>query len=239
MDRSAAELSARWSVRSLPVARCSWRAAGRPFHPGHRGVQQAGGLGGGKCQHITEQQYGPLAGWQQLDGGQERQVDAFPQVILGLRLMVGQQAQAGVGVRLQGHDLHVGCVRRRRRRPGARKRGGRPGLKGQAPVGGDPVQPLPHRRAVLEPVQVPPCPHEDLLHHVFGILERSQHPVTMHVQLPQVGADQIRERPLVAGPGQCQQLRRVWGRTGAAHHPPLLKNGQSPPAMAARSSCAS
>jgi hypothetical protein len=220
MDRSTAELAAGRSGRSRPVFLQGGPAALQgTVHPGHRGVQQAGGLGRGKRQHITQQQHRALAGWQQLDGGQERQVDAFPQVIAGLRVIGGQHSQAGVGVRLQRHDLHVGCVGWRRGGPGAEaRRGGRPGPKGQAPVGGDPVHPLPQRRAVLEPAQVPPCPHQNLLHHVLGVLEGPEHPVAVHMQLVQVGGDQVRERLLIARPGQCQQPRRL-RRIRAAHHP--------------------
>ncbi len=62
---------------------------------------------------------------------------------------------------------------------------------------------------MLEPVQVPPRPHENLLHDVLGILDRPEHPVTMHLQLALERADQSFERQLIARPGQRHEPRRV------------------------------
>jgi len=55
-------------------------------------------------------------------------------------------------------------------------------------------------------------------HDILSILDRPEHPVAVHLQLALVGADQARERLLIARPGQCQQPRRL-RRIRAAHHP--------------------
>ena len=41
--------------------------------------------------------------------------------------------------------------------------------RGQARVGGDPVQPGPHRRTALEPLVGPPRPQVRFLHQVLGL----------------------------------------------------------------------
>ena len=75
----------------------------------------------------------------------------------------------------------AGVVRRR-----TQARGQRPGAaldRGQARVGGDPVQPGPDRRPALERAVGAPRAQVGLLHQVFGFLGRAEHPVAVRQQL--------------------------------------------------------
>jgi hypothetical protein len=54
----------------------------------------------------------------------------------------------------------------------------------------------------------PPGPQQRLLHHVVGVVYRTQHPIAVLVQLAPVRLDKLGERPLVAlarGSQQHQQ----------------------------------
>ena len=55
----------------------------RAVHRGLAGLQDARGLRGGEAQHVAQQQHGALPGRQQLDDGQEGQLDALAQLIDG------------------------------------------------------------------------------------------------------------------------------------------------------------
>ena len=67
----------------------------------------------------------------------------------------------------------------------------------QAPVGRHSVQPRPHRGAALETLHAQPGGEQGLLHHVLGVLERTEHPVAVHLQLTTVRFDQLGERVTV------------------------------------------
>src|ERR1700730_852255 len=70
--------------------------------------------------------------------------------------------------------------------PGA-PRAAAPALqRGQAGAGGDPVEPGPQGRPLLEPVVGAPGTQVGLLHQILGIVHRAEHPVTMREQLAPV-----------------------------------------------------
>jgi hypothetical protein len=48
-------------------------------------------------------------------------------------------------------------------------------------------------------VAIPPRAKEGLLHCVFGVLERAEHPVAVQLELGPVALNERRERGLVAG----------------------------------------
>src|SRR5437667_180260 len=56
----------------------------------------------------------------------------------------------------------------------------------QADVGRDPVQPGPHRRASLELVPAAPRADKGILHRVFGVEGRPEHPVAVRRELAAV-----------------------------------------------------
>jgi hypothetical protein len=51
----------------------------------------------------------------------------------------------------------------------------------EAPIGGDPVQASAKRGASFEPSEVLPGGQQRVLEGILGILERSQHPVAVHL----------------------------------------------------------
>ena len=76
----------------------------------------------------------------------------------------------------------------------------------EAPVGRDAVQPGPERRADLERADVLPGGKERLLDRVLRVLSRAEDPIAVHLQLPPVPADQLRERTGVPGLGSDDQI---------------------------------
>ena len=141
------------------------------------------------AEHVPQDQHGPRARREVLDCDQVRQLDRLPRDGDGLRLVRvarGQLVEQPVRVGLQPQHLAAG----RRLRAAL-------GEQVQAGVGGDPVQPGPERRPPLEGLPPPPGTQERLLHGVLGVLERPEHPVAVHVQLPPVPLRQPRERRLV------------------------------------------
>jgi hypothetical protein len=172
---------------------------------GHRGLggpQDLSGLSGGEAQHVAQQQHGALTRRQQLDDGQEGQLDTLANLVARGRIAGPRKlTQPVIGVGCQRSDLDVGRVWwRGRRAEGRGGRGGGTGAGGQAPVGGDPVEPSPYRAAPVEATQMTPGAYQDLLQDVLGIVYRPEHPVAVHVQLTQVGDDQDAERALITRP---------------------------------------
>ena len=76
----------------------------------------------------------------------------------------------------------------------------------EAPVGGDAVQPGADRGTFLEPSEALPGGQHRLLQGVLGVLEGSEHPVAVHLELPTVRLGQLSERVAVACPRPGQQL---------------------------------
>lgn len=144
---------------------------------------------GRPAEHVPQDQHGPWARREVLDGDQVGQFDRLPREGDGLRLVRvarGQLVEQPVRVGLQPQHLAAG-----------RGLGAALGEQVQAGVGGDPIQPGPERGAPLEGLSPPPGTQERLLHGVLGVLERPEHPVAVHVQLPPVPLRQPRERRLV------------------------------------------
>jgi hypothetical protein len=139
--------------------------------------------------HVPQDQHGPRARREVLDRDQVRHLDRLPRDGDGLRFVRvarGQLVEQPVRVGLQPQHLAAG----RRLRAAL-------GEQVQAGVGGDPVQPGPKRRPALEGLPPSPGAEERLLDGVLGVLERPEHPVAVHVQLPPVPLRQPRERRLV------------------------------------------
>ncbi len=76
----------------------------------------------------------------------------------------------------------------------------------QAQIGGDAVQPGTVRSRARECRAFLPCPQQCLLHEVFGVVERAQHPIAMHEQFTPIRSHQgIESRPIarLSGEHQC------------------------------------
>jgi len=159
-------------------------------------------------EHVAQDHHGELAGRQHLQRGHERERDGLRLLEAGLRA-VGRPLEQGVGQRFEPDDLTE---------PGRLRRfdvrhvpllGGAPAGRAarvEALVGGDPVEPRPHRGAPLEPGQAPPGGQQRVLHGVLGVLDGAEHPVAVHQQLPPVRLGQLAERVTVADPGPRHQL---------------------------------
>ena len=121
--------------------------AGRP--------EQRGDLGGRPPEHVAQQQDGPLAIRQPLDGREEGEVQAVAARVPGERV---DQRRAGVPQPRVGVGLD------------ARSRPARPALElVEARVRGDPQQPRVHRRAALQVVERAPGAQQRLLRDVLGV----------------------------------------------------------------------
>ena len=135
--------------------------------------------------------------------------------------------EEGVGIRLEPDDLaepgrlgrfdagHVPLLGRASAGRAARV---------EAPVGGDPVEPGAQRGASLEPAEALPGGQQRVLQGVLGVLERSEHPVAVHLQLPPVRLGQLAERVAVAGP----RPRRSGRLSPLARRLPLLHRAAPP-----------
>jgi hypothetical protein len=139
-----------------------------------------------------------------LEGCEERQLDGLLAHRGGIRLGVAgrDRLQQPVRVRLQPLDLG------RRRRPVrtlprlTRSRMARvPVEEVETRVRRDPVEPRAEGGTALEGPAPAPRPQERLLHQVLRLLERAEHPVAVHPQLPPVALDKLGERRLIARPG--------------------------------------
>jgi hypothetical protein len=88
----------------------------------------------GEAEHVPQQQHGAAPGRQELDGGDERQLDVFTphrgDGRIGRRVRVGD-LQEDVGIGLQPRDL---VVVRRRRQPRVGRGGDRGGQHPPGPV---------------------------------------------------------------------------------------------------------
>ena len=131
----------------------------------------------------------------------ERQLDALPQLIGGLRIRIRLDVELAFDRRGQLADLA------HRRVVVERDQAFRPLLDQlEAGVRGDPVQPGTHRTASLEPRQPPPGADERLLQGVLGVVHRAKHAVAVRVQLAAVRRDEPVERALVVAAGGFEQV---------------------------------
>ena len=153
-----------------------------------RGTEDARDLGGGKRQHVPEDQHGPLLRRKVLQAGHERQPQRLARRDDG-RGISRVRGNHRVRHRLQPAHLGPGCfqvpigigfrvAQARGHHPAAA-----PGQLGQAGIGGDLVQPGPHRGPALEPAVGPPGTQVCLLDQVFRILDRAEHAVAVREQL--------------------------------------------------------
>ena len=212
-------LPRRTGRRRFPVGRpCAPVLQGGPGAlegAGHRllgAVQDARGLARPESQDVPQDQHGALPWRQQLQGGDEGHRDRLGGLIpgLGAGRGVGEPLEQHVGVGLQpGHLAEPGGLGQLNpgRRPVHRRSPARRAQRVQAAPGGDLVQPDTHRGAALEPGQALPGRQQGLLQRVLRVEGRAEDPVAVHLQLAPVGADELAERLLVAGPGPVYQVR--------------------------------
>jgi hypothetical protein len=73
-------------------------------------------------------------------------------------------------------------------------------------IGRDPVQPGTDRRAALEALEATPPGEEGLLEQVLRVLDRSDDPVNVHLELTPVRVGQLAERILIAGACMAEHL---------------------------------
>ncbi len=178
-----------------------------------RRVDQVGHLVGVVSEDVAEDEHGALAGGQDLQRGHEGQGD-------GLRLFVAclraerrgdRPFEQGVRIGLEPHDLaEPGRFGRFDLGDGpllGRASAGR-AQRVETPVGGDPVQPRADRGPSLEPGEALPGGEQRVLEGVLGVLDRSEHPVAVHLELSTVRLGQLSERGAVPGPRPSDELGR-------------------------------
>jgi hypothetical protein len=140
-----------------------------------------------------------------LDGGDERELDALAPLVAGLgRRVALLDPEALVGVRLDPDPLDEGPVLRRlgRRAVVRREHPLRPPRdEVERRVRRDPVQPRAQRAAALEAAEPAPRAQERLLQGILRVMDRSEHPVAVGVQLGPVRLDQPPELVLRVGRG--------------------------------------
>ena len=158
-----------------------------------------------------------------MQGGDEGEGDGLPALVprFGAGSVVGQAVEEEVGIGLEPHHIpHPGRLRRVGGENGPvhlrSPTSGSPCV--EAATGGDPVQPGPDRGTALESPEATPRGQQGLLQRILGILDRSEHPVTVHLQLAPVGIGELGERRTVSVPGHADQIRRH----GAILSSPLL-----------------
>jgi hypothetical protein len=175
-----------------------WAYAAQPLQGtvdrGHTRVQQLSHLGRPPSEHLTQDQSYPLAGWEVLEGGDERQANA---VAGGRKLgrigAIPQDQRVGDGRHPDpvGQHFLQRCDHWWERRPHIH--GECPALAPpehvQADVGRDAVQPRPHAGAPLEALSRPPSPQHRLLDRILGVEARADHPVAVPPELAPVSSE--------------------------------------------------
>ena len=78
----------------------------------------------------------------------------------------------------------------------------------ETPVGGDPVEPRADRGPSLERLEALPGGQQRVLERVLGVLEGSEHPVAVHLELSTVRLGQLSERLAVPGSRPGDQIGR-------------------------------
>ena len=93
-----------------------------------------------------------------------------------------------IGIRLEGRGdlgfVEVESLRRART----------PFESSQARVRRDPIEPGAERSPVLVPIESAPRPHEGVLEDIVGIVERTEHPIAVHVERTAMRLHEARER---------------------------------------------
>ena len=181
-------------------------------------VQHVGHLAGVEPEDVAQDEHGELAGRQYLQCAHEGQGDGFGLLVAGLgaERHVDRPLEEGVGKWLEPYQFtepgrfgrfNLGHVplpgRASARRP----------TRVEAPVGGDPVEPGADRGASLESSEALPGGQQRVLEGVLGVLQGTEHPVAVHLQLSTVRLGQLAERLAVPGPCPADQV--------GGHHPTL------------------
>ncbi len=172
----------------MALARCSALLTRR-----NAGVQRGGGLGGGPAEDVPGDERRSLARRQDLESGQERELDRLAGDRDRLRLLLarGDLVEEPVWVGRQPRDL------------ADVPQGGQPARAApegiETDVGRDAVQPGANERAAVERVARPPRPEERLLDRILGFVEGRQHPVAVDVELAPVSLGEGRECGLLTG----------------------------------------
>src|SRR5262249_6019650 len=111
----------------------------------------------------------------------------------------------------------------------------------EATVGRDPVEPGADRCASLEPSEALPRRQQCVLQNVLGVLQGSEHPVAVHLQLSTVGLGQLSERLAITGACPRDEVGRQHSSPASLsrsyrHRPDRESGGECAPIFAA-SSC--
>ena len=139
-----------------------------------------------ESEDVAQDEDGELAGRQDLKGGHEGQGDGFGALVAGFRAdrQGDRTFEERVGIRLKP-DNFAEPGRLGRFDPGDVPLPGQPSAgraaSVEAPVGGDPVEPGTDRGPPLELAETLPSGQPGVLESVLGVLERSEHPVAVHV----------------------------------------------------------
>ena len=178
---------------------------------------------GAVAQHVAQHEHRALLRREMLKADDERQRDRLLRLVARLRSgsLVRHALEQDVGVGLEPDRLapagrlgHLGHPLVFRAAP-ARPQGV------QRAVGGDPVQPGPDRRALLELLEAAPRGEQRLLEQVLGVLRRADDPVDVQLELAPVGVGQLAERVLVAGARTGEGLlghARILASSARPHH---------------------
>ena len=179
-SRSAALASGDAQSSRRPAGRLALHRVARPLQRAVDGrdpdLEQFRDVLRRPVEHVAQDQHRALARREQLDHGQERELDRLAREQRRVRLLVGRQQRVRVG--LQPRDVAERAQRRHAPLLGLDRV--------QARVGGDLVQPRAQVLVVLELGPFAPRPQQRLLHQVLGVLEGSHHPVAVDVQFTPV-----------------------------------------------------
>jgi hypothetical protein len=199
----------------LAPARRQVLAQGRPgalqraVHRRDADLEQLGDLARRPVEHLAQDEHRALARRQELDHGEERQLDRLAPDHGRVRLLARRRdlglLEQPVGIGLQPRQVAEGAERRHPP-PVALDRV-------EAGVRRDLVEPRPEPVVALEAGAAAPRAQERLLDEVLGLLERAEHAVAVDVQLAPVALGQLGELGLGRGHGaHDRSLRMFLGR---------------------------
>src|SRR5207248_1038680 len=101
----------------------------------------------------------------------------------------------------------------------------------EALVGGDPIQPGAQRRAFLESCEALPSGQQGVLEGVFGVLEGSENPVAVHLQLSPVRLGELTPaRNASPSPARARDIKSSRS-TLTTSFPPTPSTPVQPPAQ--------
>jgi hypothetical protein len=169
------------------------RALEGAVHSRDRGFEDRRGLARRPAQDIARDQRRALSRREDLERGQERELDRLARHDYCLRLLFarGHLVEQAIRVRTEPRNLDE-----RAEGSWAARRASE---HIEADIGCDPVEPGPDRRATVGGVVRPPRPEERLLDGVLRLVERGQHPVAVDVEFAPVPLGEGRECGLPTG----------------------------------------